>query len=56
MDSLLNQQGKFYAENSLEATIKQNVDNSQGAIQSNGDLIVTTTAIDNQAGKLTAKM
>ncbi|WGE55454.1 hemagglutinin repeat-containing protein [Actinobacillus equuli subsp. equuli] len=55
VDSLLNQQGKFYAENSLEATIKQNVDNSQGVIQSNGDLIVTTTAIDNQAGKLTAK-
>ena len=34
VDTLLNQQGKLYAENMLEATIKQTTNNTQGLIQS----------------------
>lgn len=54
VDTLLNQQGKLYAENMLEATIKQTTNNTQGLIQSNGSLALVTQILDNQAGKITA--
>lgn len=55
VESLLNQQGKLYAENSLDMGSQTHTDNRQGMLQSNGTLTLSTQTLDNQAGKIMAK-
>ncbi|QIM62818.1 hypothetical protein A1D29_05670 [Pasteurellaceae bacterium Orientalotternb1] len=55
ISNLLNQQGTLYADNALNATIQHNVNNTQGIIQSNNQLTLSASSIDNQAGKISAK-
>lgn len=55
ISNLLNQRGTLYAENALNATVQHNLNNTQGIIQSNNQLTLSASSIDNQAGKITAK-
>ncbi|WP_373099331.1 MULTISPECIES: hemagglutinin repeat-containing protein [Pasteurellaceae] len=55
VDILLNQQGKFYAENSLNIGVQADTDNRQGIMQSGGSLTLSTQKLYNQAGKISAK-
>lgn len=55
ISNLLNQQGTLYADNALNATVQHNVNNTQGIIQSNNQLALSASSIDNQAGKISAK-
>ncbi|WP_052461939.1 two-partner secretion domain-containing protein [Necropsobacter massiliensis] len=55
VQALLNQQGKLYAENSLNIGVQTNTNNRQGMIQSGGTLTLSSQKLDNQAGSISAK-
>ncbi|GAB1650176.1 hemagglutinin repeat-containing protein [Mannheimia haemolytica] len=52
--TLLNQQGKLYGGSELNITAVESTQNQQGIIQSNGNLTLSTKALDNQEGKLSS--
>ncbi|WP_373781491.1 hemagglutinin repeat-containing protein, partial [Glaesserella sp.] len=51
VDNLFNQQGKLYAENALNIGVQAHTNNSQGIMQSNGTLTLSTQELDNQGTK-----
>ena len=55
VDNLFNQQGKLYAEHTLNIGVQAHTNNSQGIMQSNGTFTLSTQELDNQAGNLSAK-
>ncbi|WP_165888222.1 hemagglutinin repeat-containing protein [Mannheimia granulomatis] len=56
VSNLLNQQGKLYGENILNITTVGSTQNQQGIIQSNGNLTLSTKALDNQEGKISSSI
>ncbi|OOF78828.1 S-layer family protein [Rodentibacter caecimuris] len=55
VSTLINQQGRIYAQDSLSAKIQNHVDNGEGIISTKNALNLSTTELDNQGGIISTK-